>query len=413
MRKRPQLEVGAPRNGRRGLRWFIPLVSLVVLMTGSTGQAAATPRLVTAGGGSQTTVGQNGLGQSCSTGAVWVDSSYVLPSDGTVTSFAFAEDYSNVDASRGQMVDFLVLHPTGNYSYTVVGKTGLKTFTKGSGTESFPANIQAHAGDVLGFYVAPDRDNALTNCFISGGSGTTSIENVASDPGVGDAIPSGSAYQVDLNESATLITPGSALTTTSVTCSPASVRLGLASTCTATVTSDAIHPSGSVSFSSDSSGTFDSTACALVQLGGNKARCSVHYSPSGVGSGSHTITASYTGDPVSAPSSGMTTLTVTKNYSSTSVSCSPSSSVSTGTPTTCTATVTGTNPSGTVAFSRNSSGTFSSPSCTLVAIDGTSASCSVIYTPTYYGTGTHKIYGSYSGDSNNTTSSGNTTITVV
>jgi virginiamycin B lyase len=97
-------------------------------------------------------------------------------------------------------------------------------------------------------------------------------------------------------------------TTTGVSCSPRSASVGNRTTCTATVTnSDSATPaapSGTVSFSSDSSGSF-SGSCTLS--GGS---CSVTYTPSAVGSGTHSITAVYGGDGLHSGSSGSTQVTV-------------------------------------------------------------------------------------------------------
>src|SRR3989442_1453799 len=107
-------------------------------------------------------------------------------------------------------------------------------------------------------------------------------------------------------------------------------------------------------------------------------------------------TATYGGDTTHTGSSGTTTVAVIATRStSTGVSCTPPSVV-VGQPTTCTATVADTDvgtkstPTGTVSFSSSGAGTFSSTSCTLLG-RGTSASCSVSYTPIAFGTGPHTI----------------------
>ncbi len=93
------------------------------------------------------------------------------------------------------------------------------------------------------------------------------------------------------------------------------------------------------------------------------------------------------------------------------MACSPSS-VRAGRPVTCTATVTGSgHPVGVVRFASNSSGKFSSSSCTLASIGGTQARCSVTFTPTG-NAGTVKVYANYSGDAANSPSHSSTTITV-
>jgi hypothetical protein len=217
-------------------------------------------------------------------------------------------------------------------------------------------------------------------------------------------------------------------TSTGVACSPSSVVVGQASNCTATVNDTDVGtqstPTGSVSFSSDTSGGElgpVASSCTLSATStAGQASCSVSYTPGQLGSGTHTITASYGGDSSHEPSSAKTTVTVTKRSTSTGVSCSPAS-VMVGQASTCTASVIDTDvgmqstPTGSVSFSSDTSGgSFSGPgSCTLAAT-GTAgqASCSVSYTPGQVGSGTHTITASYGGDSTHQTSSGTTTVTV-
>ncbi len=103
-------------------------------------------------------------------------------------------------------------------------------------------------------------------------------------------------------------------TTTSVACSPVSITTGTATSCTVTVTDTSSSPStptGSVSLSTDSTGTFSSNSCTLVASSSSVASCSVSYTPSVVGSGTHLITAIYSGDSSHASSNGSYPLTVT------------------------------------------------------------------------------------------------------
>lgn len=114
-------------------------------------------------------------------------------------------------------------------------------------------------------------------------------------------------------------------TSTSVSCKPSHLKVGHGTTCTATVrnagtdrpSTSAVRyiptppstPTGSVSFSSNHSGTFSPSSCKLAPASQpGVASCSVSYTPY-VG-GSHTITASYGGDSKHQPSRGSTELGV-------------------------------------------------------------------------------------------------------
>src|SRR5439155_494902 len=143
-------------------------------------------------------------------------------------------------------------------------------------------------------------------------------------------------------------------TRTSVSCTPTSVPVDAPTSCTATVSDIDVGttstPSGTVTFGSSSSGSFSSTICTL----GASGTCSVTYTPAVVGTGAHLISADYSGDLKHAPSSGSTTVSVTKRSTSTTLGCD---ALTVGVLATCTATVsdtdvgTKTTPTGTVSFS--------------------------------------------------------------
>jgi hypothetical protein len=109
----------------------------------------------------------------------------------------------------------------------------------------------------------------------------------------------------------------------------------------------------------------------------------------------------------------------TADPTSTSVSCSPSTTT-VGTAVTCTATVTDTaqaasaSPTGTVMFSSDYGGTFSSPgaTCELIPTTTTASTCTVQYTPTVVGIGEHALTASYTSDESDLASQGATGITV-
>src|SRR5205814_8537858 len=106
---------------------------------------------------------------------------------------------------------------------------------------------------------------------------------------------------------------------TNVSCAPASVPENTASTCTVTVSdasgAGAVTPTGAVSFTTNSTGTFSATSCTLAA-----GTCSVTYTPTVVGHA--LITGTYTGDSVHTGSSGtfIVGVGVTVHNTTTSVS---------------------------------------------------------------------------------------------
>jgi hypothetical protein len=210
-------------------------------------------------------------------------------------------------------------------------------------------------------------------------------------------------------------------TTTTVGLSSSSTQVGTAVTVTAKVTGPEAtgNPTGKITFSSNGLGTFTpAITCTLVATATpGVSECAATYTPSAVGTGTDTISASYPGDGNYVKSSGGSPLIVTTRTTTTTMECNPAS-VATGVASSCTATVTDTNagtvstPTGTVGFSSNGSGAFSpATSCTLAASATTGvASCTVTYTPTT--TGTQTITGAYGGDTTHAPSSGGTSLSV-
>ena len=202
---------------------------------------------------------------------------------------------------------------------------------------------------------------------------------------------------------------------TTVTCTPGTVAVGQATSCTATVsdtaTIDLKVPTGTVTFASGATGgSFSSSSCTLAPNGTTyQSTCSVSYTPGKVGSGSETITGSYGGDGSHDPSSGQAALTVTPRATTTVLTCQQHAVLLLDK---CTATVTdsspgaATTPTGTVTFASTGRGLFGATQCTL-SVGGTSASCAVYYTPA---PGVQQVTASYSGDSTHKTSTGSSTL---
>jgi hypothetical protein len=118
--------------------------------------------------------------------------------------------------------------------------------------------------------------------------------------------------------------------------------------------------------------------------------------------------ASICGDvPVSALGGALLVVGHALPATTTTVQLNPDA-VSSGDPTTVTATVSGNSPSGTVSWSSDGSGFFSSSTCDLVT-----GACSVVYTPSTALGSPQTITASYGGDSSNAASGGTATLTVL
>src|SRR2546428_370280 len=172
---------------------------------------------------------------------------------------------------------------------------------------------------------------------------------------------------------------------------------------------------------SDAYETFSPVTCCSVFAGAaGTASCAVTYTPTVVGTGTHSITGTFVPTSNHAASNGAFALTVSPPAAaptSTVVSCVPGS-VTVNSGSVCTATVTDTSaspstPTGSVSFASDGTGTFSpETSCTFLTGAVAPASGVVTYTPTVVGTGTHTITGTYSPTSNHLASSGQFALTV-
>src|SRR3989442_1766247 len=209
---------------------------------------------------------------------------------------------------------------------------------------------------------------------------------------------------------------------------PASVPVGSATSCTATVTDatpgSASAPTGTVGFT-NSGGTFSASSCTLGSASTNpttgavSTSCAVSFTPNAVAI--HTITASYSRDTTHAMSSGTTVVTALTHATTTCVNCMPGE-VPVGSATSCTATVSdATDASATdisaPALHAASRVSFSASSCTLGSAStnpttgAVSTSCAVSFTPN--AVAIHTITASYSGDTTHAMSSGTTVVTAL
>jgi Bacterial Ig-like domain (group 3) len=247
-----------------------------------------------------------------------------------------------------------------------------------------------------------------------GSEGTQAI--TAATAGSGDYAGSADATGASLTVTARS-------TSTQVACSPSTAPVNGTVTCAATVSDTdwgaAGSPGGTVLFSGGSGSFPGGGACTLAPAGGPTGSCSVTFTPALGSEGSQTLTASYQGATDYQASAGAAQITVSKRSTTTAVTCSPSPATLNGT-TTCTATVkdvsTGlpATPSGAVTWGNGgAAGSFAPATCVLNGAAG-SASCSVAYTPTAVAPSTapQVITASYGGDTDHSTSSGNTALSV-
>src|SRR5207247_8979074 len=142
---------------------------------------------------------------------------------------------------------------------------------------------------------------SLSSTSISGGSGTSTLSCTSASAANYSATVTGTNGSLSHSVSVVFHVTSQAAhpTRTTVTCSPGSVTVNTPTSCTTRVMDPSLSPSiptGTVSFTTNSTGSFGpSAACTLVAgQGPNMATCSVSYTPTVPGH--HLITAAYGGD---------------------------------------------------------------------------------------------------------------------
>src|ERR671931_416972 len=194
---------------------------------------------------------------------------------------------------------------------------------------AFPLVAFNPSGALIGLQTetnaSPSPGSATKDCAPGSGSTSTTACN--------------GFFTLDTDTGTTTVTAGH-VTTTTMTCSPASRPIGQTSTCTITVHDTGVdtnnnavtatHPTGTVNFFvSGGTGTFSPVACGLSPAVAAADRtCTVQYTPATTGTGTHLLEASYAGDtsPIQfASSSGTFSLSVNSPPSATTPSFSPAS----------------------------------------------------------------------------------------
>ena len=257
---------------------------------------------------------------------------------------------------------------------------------------TFTATVTAGTFDNGGTVTFFDNGSPLTPAPVLSGTNTATFTTTATQLSGGTHTIKAS-YSGDTNfatsSDSVLQTVTTASTSTSVTSSSNSSVYGQSVTFTATVTAGTFDNSGTVTFYDNGS----ALTPAPVLSGTNTATFTT--TATQLSGGTHTITASYSGDTNFATSSDSVLQTVTTASTSTSVSSSSNSSVY-GQSVTFTATVTaGTfDNGGTVTFYDNGSALTPAP-----VLSGTNTA-TFTTTATQLSGGTHTIKASYSGDTN-------------
>jgi hypothetical protein len=235
----------------------------------------------------------------------------------------------------------------------------------------------------------------VSSCHVSYDSPTAGINKITAEF-KGDAVHKASvstAFSLEVK-----LPPDP--TSTSVSCTPTSVRVSTTTLCTATVTDLAGSPQGSLSgievaFGSGTpSGEFTPTSSCTLGGSATSASCQVSYkSPT---AGTNSLSAEFKGNSVHEASTSAAFSLLVKplaDTTTTSLSCEPTQAI-VDAATLCTATVTDSSgsPQGdlggleVVFESTNSSGHFTAPETCTLSSGAASASCQLSYTSTTIGT---------------------------
>ncbi|MBI3174655.1 MAG: right-handed parallel beta-helix repeat-containing protein, partial [Chloroflexi bacterium] len=194
------------------------------------------------------------------------------------------------------------------------------TYGGGGGSSAGTGATGATATNATGATAPTGGGNGGNGRSSSGGNGTS-----GSTPGGGGGGALRTSYMSGSFTGGTGATGKVTITYTTqpkassatVTCEASTVVYGSSLNCTVTVTasSGTTSPLGNVAWTTDGTGTFTGSPCSLAGSGGSSS-CSVSYAPGAVGTGSHKLTASYSGNASFLASSGDQTISVTQKPAS-------------------------------------------------------------------------------------------------
>jgi hypothetical protein len=190
-----------------------------------------------------------------------------------------------------------------------VTDTDTGTVSTPTGSVSFTANPGGSFSGGGSCTLAASGTSGVSSCQVTYSPTAAAGSESLTASAAGDVTHAPSSGQ-------TTLSVGLRDTSTSAACSGARTVVGQAATCTVTVNDTsggtASGPTGNVSFTSNAGGSFsDGGSCTLGASGtSGVSSCQVTYTPTTVGSGSHTITAAYAGDATHASSQSTTGISV-------------------------------------------------------------------------------------------------------
>jgi Beta-propeller repeat len=199
----------------------------------------------------------------------------------------------------------------------VAGQTGSATFP--TTPDAFDSTFNGGAGGDGFLEVLAPTGSALAYSTYLGGTGLDRSQGVARDP-AGGIYVAGNTNSTDFPTTTGAFqttNPGGAddlfvtkfgvrSTSTAVACSPASVTVGQATSCTVTVTDTAsgtkTTPAGTVDFSSSGDRSFSGGTSCFLSGSGASTSCELSYTPTAAGN--RAVTGAYEGTTTHGPSTG-------------------------------------------------------------------------------------------------------------
>jgi hypothetical protein len=313
-------------------------------------------------------------------------------------------DHQTLTVTRRTTSTAVVLNPTsviiGQNSSATVTVTDTAAAPKSNPGVGTVVTVTSDSGDTIAgtcTLVAQSTDAATCQVTItptSLGSGTHKISAAFA-----------ATEQHEASGSSADLTVTKRPTSTSVSLTPSSVVVNEASTVNVTVMDTGVdtkqHPAGTITIGSSEPSDNVAGTCTLAPTATDgESKCVVSVTPTTIGSGSRTITATFAETAIHLGSSDHQTLTVTRRTTSTSVVLAPASVV-VAQGSLATVTITDTSAGGmksspgvgtTVTLASDSGDNFSG-ACTLTILSADQSQCQVTVTPNGFGSGsgTHKI----------------------